>query len=214
VRSKIGAGVIALLAGFCAFGFYQCMVLLHKNNDLSGQMDRLQIELAAAQVSLNKTQVLLGESYLKNAQLDNDRIFLRRRLARVQQQLTEEKQRIMNLAGHLLDTRKTNEVLYSRNAEMSEKNLRLSFENQEMKKTLSSVSELKKAIASLRKQAKRHVVARSAPKSRPKPQPQRKRVPVRPSPQDAYLDGNQGFLLKDGRSTFADLVDIRVIPVE
>lgn len=200
------------------------MVLLHKNSDLSGQVDTLQIQVASLQVNLNKTQNLLSESYVKNAELENDAVFLRKRITRIQAHLAEERKRIIALGQHLYETVRTNEHLYSRNEEMSQHNLRLSFENQEMRKTLSSVSELKKAISALRKKTKRSPAVRPVvpvrkTKSialRPKA-PVRSPEPVEPVPEilpDATLNGNLGFIVKDGHSTFEDLVNIKVIPAE
>jgi septal ring factor EnvC (AmiA/AmiB activator) len=208
-------GIIALLAGSSLFGIYQSLVLFRQNMVLTGRVDRLQIELSATQLSLNRTKTSLSASYQKNAELENRTVFLKTRLDRAKSELGEQKQKIGFLLARLHESRTANEYLQTHNAQTSEDYVRLSFENQEMKKTLSSIVELKKAIAALRKKPRRR-----APKEetvrKPKPAAASKpRVQMTvPAPvADSDLDGNVGYVIKDGQSTLSDLVDIRVVPV-
>lgn len=210
MKARVVGGIMALLAGFTAFGFYQSFSLLYKNNMLTRSVENLQVELSAAQLSLNKTQALLSESYMKNAQLENDAVYLRNRLSKAQKQLAEEKNRIISLGEYLFEARKTTEGLYARNRQINEQNLRLSFENQEMRKTMSSIAELKKAIARLRKQAGRSKIKKPPVMRKISSKP----APVQKPQPDSKKDGNLGYMIRDGHTTFSDLVNIKVIPAE
>ncbi|MDD5019857.1 MAG: hypothetical protein PHS61_05505 [Candidatus Omnitrophica bacterium] len=213
MNNRVKTGVIALLAGFSVFGVYQSLTLWRQNEDLTGQLNRLQIDLSAAQLSLNQTRTLLSGSYQKNAQLENDVVLLKTRLDRAKKELDEQKQKIGSLIQHLHESREVNEFLRARNTDVSDQYIRLAFENQEMKKTLSSIAELKKAIAALRKKPVRRVPAKKAVrKSQAAPQPRPRVAAVPPPAVDRDLEGNEGFVVKDGESTLLDLVDIQVVP--
>ncbi|MDD5138619.1 MAG: hypothetical protein PHG72_07330 [Candidatus Omnitrophica bacterium] len=226
MNNRVKTGMIALLAGFSVFGLYQSLTLMRKNSFLLEQVGRIQIELSATQLGLNQTKTLLNETYQKNAQLENEAVLLNSRLARAKKELGEQKNKINTLGNVIQQARRVNEFLVARNQEMSEQYVRASFENQEMKKTLSSVPELKKTIAALRKKPARPAVAKNkqvrkksvpAKAERPKKKAKAKSPkPVAPQPvvpADQALDGNEGFVVKDGESTLLDRVDIRVTPV-
>ncbi len=222
--NRVKTGIIALLTGFSAFGLYQSLTLMRKNSYLLEEVGRIQIELSATQLGLNQTRTLLNETFQKNAQLENEVVLLNSRLARARQELGEQKNKINALGNVIQQARRVNEFLVARNQEMSQQYVRVSFENQEMKKTLSSIPDLKKAIAALRKKPVRPAPAKNK-------QVRKKSVPVKavnpkktakakspatvvlqPAPADQTLDGNEGFVVKDGESTLLDRVDIRVTP--
>jgi len=225
VNNRIKTGIIALLAGFSVFGLYQSLALMHKNSYLFDQLGRLQVELSATQLGLNQTRTLLTETYQKNTQLENEAVLLNSKLARAKQELEEQKNKINSLGNIIQQARRVNEFLQARNQEMSEQYVRVSFENQEMKKTLSSAAELKKAMAALRKKPARRAVPKNKQAGKKKAAPvkvrqPKKKVPVvnpkpavtPPVPADQGSEGNEGFVIKDGESTLLDKVDIRVIP--
>jgi len=213
-----------LLAGFSIFGLYQSLALMHKNSYLFDQLGRLQVELSATQLGLNQTRTLLTETYQKNTQLENEAVLLNSKLARAKQELEEQKNKINSLGNIIQQARRVNEFLQARNREVSEQYVRVSFENQEMKKTLSSAAELKKAMAALRKKPARPAPAKNK-QVRKKPVPVKAArskktakakspatVALQPAPVDQTLAGNEGFVVKDGESTLLDRVDIRVTP--
>ncbi len=222
--NRVKTGIIALLAGFSAFGLYQSLTLMRKNSYLLEEVGRIQIELSATQLGLNQTRTLLNETFQKNAQLENEVVLLNSRLARARQELGEQKNKINALGNVIQQARRVNEFLVARNQEMSQQYVRVSFENQEMKKTLSSIPDLKKVIATLRKKPVRPASAKNK-QARKKPVPVKAVKPrgttkakspatvvLRSAPADQALDGNEGFVVKDGESTLLDRVDIRVIP--
>jgi chromosome segregation ATPase len=215
--------MIALLAGFSVFGLCQSLTLMRKNSYLLEQVGRIQIELSATQLGLNQTRTLLNETYQKNAQLENEAVLLNSRLARAQKELAEQKDKINALGNVIQQARRVNEFLVARNQEISQQYVRVSFENQEMKKTLTSIPDLKKTIAALRKKPVRQAPAKNK-QARKKPasvkaaRPQKTVKAKSPAavpqavPADQTLDGNEGFVVKDGESTLLDRVDIRVTP--
>ncbi|MFB3919587.1 hypothetical protein BU251_07965 [Candidatus Velamenicoccus archaeovorus] len=225
MNNRIKTGIIALLAGFSIFGLYQSLALMHKNSYLFEQLGRLQIELSATQLGLNQTRTLLTETYQKNTQLENEAVLLNSKLARAKQELEEQKNKINSLGNIIQQARRVNEFLQARNQEMSEQYVRVSFENQEMKKTLSSAAELKKAMAALRKKPARRAASKNKQAGKKVApvkvrQPKKKVLVVNPKPAvtppvpaDQATEGNEGFVVKDGESTLLDKVDIRVIPV-
>ena len=70
-------------------------------------------------------------------------------------------------------------------------------ENQSLKTKLSSIQELKKAIRELRK--------------RKRTQPQ-SLISLKPRSTDKMMDGNRGYILKDGKSTYLGRIHVEVRP--
>ena len=223
--------IIALLAGVSAFGIYKSLDMLKKNNDLEYTVKGLQGEL-------EQTTQQLSKSEIKNSQLEADLNGLRIKLGKAEEELKSNQERIAFLGEEIKENKQVNTFLMARNNEMSDQYIRMEFENSEMRKTLASIDALKKAIADLRKRPRSKTINK---KSEPqkikkvtvkrqaiKKQPEEKKIAKQEViveeialkavsqelPPDISLNGNRGFVIKDGQSTLQDLVDIKVVPVE
>ena len=90
-------------------------------------------------------------------------------------------------------------LLKAENTALTQKEKKVFRENETLKVRLSSVLELKKAIRELKKQARRVVGAIIAQKPK--------------HPDENIVEGNRGFLMKDGKYASSAKVKIEVIPV-
>lgn len=205
--------IIVFLLGICLFGIYKSVELATRNAVLSHNLNTLKTKLGATEQSLKATRQSLGESYLKNAELEGRLMVLDKKAAEQAAAIKGHLRRIEDLTVKLTHTARANASLSGQNKEINARLFREKLEADEMRHKLSSVVELKKAIKELRvslKQAKKKnkpVVKRPA-KKKILEMPQEKAVV--PDTED----GNSGFLIKDGHSTYQDFVDIRVIPAE
>ncbi len=202
--------VITVLLGAASFGLYKSLELLGENARLSRSVSFLTSELEGTRSELKETKSKLSESSLVNSQLENDLAEIKGKFAKVQDKLSQYHQYTALLRGKYSRVLELAKTMDDQNRQMSEQLMRLTLVNQEMLFKLSSEKGLKDAIRDLRGQTrKRKVVGQ-----RPRPVAPKKTTaltqvqPPASAPEPA--SGNQGFLVKDGRSTLESLVDIRV----
>jgi len=209
VKQSILWVFVALLLGMSLFGFYKAWELQNKNTILSKEVSGLKIDLIATHKDLKQTKI-------KNEGLEENLNVLGTKFARAKQEIEKNKKSIVFLSEGLKDAKEINDFLAMQSHGIAEQAVRLKFENDEMKKTLSSVSELKKAIAKLRNKPKaknERINRRPAPKKQ-KAGKKNVKLPVAPKPSDVALEGNQGFVVKDGKTTLIENVAIKVVPAE
>mgnify|MGYP001427327861 CR=1 FL=1 len=200
--------IVALLIGISVFGILKSLELTTRSVILGRSVTQLKSELDIAQVALKASRQALGDSYLNNAELEG-------RLAKMDAKLNEQ---AMNIKGYLVKislmseklqgTAQANVVLSASHTEIANQLMREKLGVQEMRKKLASITELKKAIMELKKSLGR------SEKVRPDAVAKKKRMLGFPGAKeivDEPLKGNAGFLVKDGKSTFEGLVDIRVM---
>ena len=208
MRSSVLWVVIAFLLGASLFGIYKSLELLKKNGDLSRTVEGLKLSLVTTQAFLNETKESLRESQINNAKLEGEMNDLNSKLAEKEKAVQEYRRNISELSRKLAEAAEVNESLAVKNKEAGDQLIRLEFENGEMKKKLSSVQELRKAIKELK------IKMREAKKNKRPAHAEKKQVLTLPKEiTEAVLRGNQGYFVKDGKSTF-EAVDIKVLPAE
>ena len=111
--------------------------------------------------------------------------------------LVEAKKTIKQLQLTIALLEEEKSILDQEVGTLRNKNLSLEFKNQNLEARLNSLKELKKAIRDIKR--KMSLVKRQI----------KKRIDG-----VAIGEGNQGYLVKDGKSTFEKRVKIRVIPIE
>lgn len=210
MKKSITFVILGILLGVAIFGFVKSVELWKKNLDLSRTAEVLNVKLAATQISLRETQKNLGERNAQKERLTEDVMVLESRLAKKIQEAEEYLKNNAKLSAKLAEAGKANSSLVQENKIMGEHLIRMAFENNEMKQKLSSIQKLKQAIKELKlRRRKKAGQARPAVvKKESAPQPQEGPGAV------AESRGNKGFLIRDGKSTFLEFVDIRVTSVE
>lgn len=223
MKSSVLIVVLALLLGAALFGIFKSLELSKRNADLHASMDLLQGKLNQTEFSLKEARSFVGEVSLKNARLESEVSFLNEKLSRKEKEVSEQNAQISLLMQRFRETAQVNLALLDQHNSMSSRMVRVELENAEMKKKLSSVDELKKAIKELK--ARRNLVARETRLVQKKRTGQRAPVNKAPAskkrtifgpPQssDDLKSGNEGYVVRQGKSTYEGLVEIRVIPTE
>ena len=200
---------LALVLGVAFFGIYKSIKLIKQNTALSQSLNEVKIELAGTELTLKQTQDRLRQSDTKNVELTKDIETATAKLAKTEEGLFVYQKRLDRLSNKLKVATETNADLGVKNMETLNRLMRAEFENSEMKKTLSSVAELKRAIKELKKKPGKEKPP--APSGKPFVwfwnTPQAK-APEKP------IEGNKGFFIKDGEPTFQKVVTINVLPAE
>lgn len=152
-------------------------------------------EKRSLQLSLKQTQDKLGESVKENQklvqQLEKEKQFqehLVSKNATLKMNIKASRERLGKAFSEL-------NQLQTQGALLKAENGTLSTENENLKIKLSSIVELKKAIRELKRQAVKVV------------QNIKEKIQT-----DKTLEGNRGFLIKDGKVTSLEQVRIEVVP--
>lgn len=207
----------ALFFGASVFGVYKAVEMKKKSDALNVAIADLRATLTVTRTDLENTREDLGQVQEANVRLEGDVNRLHSKLTQAQEKIAADEKSIVLLSKVAEQAKKINTFLLLRNDEMAKDRLRLEFENREMKKTLSSAPALKKVISELRrKPAPKQKKSSGSARVQKRVQ---KREEIKPKeifrlPDDVTQKGNQGFVVKDGKSTFADSVDIKVVPAE
>jgi septal ring factor EnvC (AmiA/AmiB activator) len=205
--------IVAILLGFSAFGIFKSVELSVRNAGLNKSMRALERELVLTQKSLATTRNVLGESYLKNAELEGRLIAMDAKVAVQARDIKAHIAKINALSSKLQETARANAFFSARNKEIAHELLAEKLDADEMRRKLSSVVELKKAIKELRVKVKSAIKSdRSEAKKAIVAQPERKE-PLNFEPQKPLesVEGNEGYVIKEGRSTYTGWVDVSVV---
>ena len=209
--------------GMAVFGVYKSLDLSRQNAALKTSLDETNHKLAQTETSLKETKDTLRERFFENAKLDGEVRTLKMKLEDKEQENQGYLQQISLLTQKIKEAGRINVSLLEQQNTMTGQLMRLGFENAEMKKTLSSVQELKKAIRDLKirkknasKQAETAQSVKKPAEKKVEKQAEKKYLFDRRKEEatETAPKGNAGFFVKDGRSTFEGLVEIRVIPEE
>jgi chromosome segregation ATPase len=189
VKPSILWAIIAFLLGAVAFGVHKSFELTQANTDLGVCVAGLEEELLETSQSLKEVQGCLKKSDFSELGLRRTIADLNTQLAKRDAGIEEYRRQIAALSEELEETRES----YTSFA------LALQFENASMRKRLSSIAELKKAEADL--------LARHKQRMQKRPRSSKKESLASGV---EYAQGNKGFFIKDGLSTFSGGVEIKV----
>ncbi len=195
--------LVLFLAGTAVFGIYKSLGLLDKNADLGHSLALLNIRIEEMRAAITEVQTQLNESGLVSEQLTNEVVHLKQNLAEKEKKIGQYHRYAQLLKKKTDDISEVNKVLAKEGHQTRELLMRVRLENQEMRKKLSSVKELRLAIQELTRQGR--VASRRRASSATA-----RGVAL---PDAEVVMGNRGFLVRDGVSTFYDRVDIQVRPV-
>ncbi|MEW6075003.1 MAG: hypothetical protein AB1530_01715 [Candidatus Omnitrophota bacterium] len=201
------AFLVALLVGITAFSVMKFIMTQKENIELSRSLQSLKTEVSSLQYEKGKLLHSLETEKEAQRVLSEENAELTKTLNLTQEQLrtfdadlkaAQEELGRLNLAVRTLKTE--SEASRSQNDYLKAQLQQLSQENDELKIKLSSIAELKKAIRELKRRP------RKSPLAQPPPGVKKNESPKRRFP------GNQGFLLKNGKSTYIPKVYIEVSP--
>jgi regulator of replication initiation timing len=177
---------LILLLSVAAFSMFRHVSELKARFTLQDKLAQVRSEMAAlTQEKLNLLQELEKEKKL-NAQLAARNVKLRAYLGSSKDRITRLFQDNSKTRVEFEETSAKFAVLKAENRVLIDNHKRGYLENEQLKLKLSSVVELKKAIRELKSKKFRNP--------------------------DSGIGGNQGFLIKGGRSTF-EKIKIEVVPV-
>ena len=214
----LNLGVIAaLLLGVSVFGMSKSFILLKQNTNLESSLENTQEDLAQVQVSLEDTQKSLRESYTAKIKLEEEVNTLKTQVAQNEKEIQMQLGQIAQLTGKAQETAQVNVALLQEHNILNDRMMRLELENAEMRKTLSSVSELKKALKELRTKMGKVVLKKETKVVKPRKILVSPKPTILSVPKETVVTnevGNKGFLVQGGQSTFKSFVEIQVTPAE
>jgi hypothetical protein len=228
VKHSILWAIIALLLGVVLFGAITTYFLLKKQAELSASIDKLDKELQDSQTALSKANDQIDEGNLLKSQLQEELQGYKSKLTLAEKKLDQYREYARLIRDKMNNAAEMNEALAGRNREINNKLVRSELENQELRQKFDDPAFLKQALKELNardKKAPRAPASKKQPARKPvRKKPAAKNVPrkILKLPQDERTllpvatpaEGNEGFVIRDGKSTFSGLVDIQVLPAE
>jgi chromosome segregation ATPase len=198
--------LIVLLVSMAIFSIFKYLLSLKEKYDLVNALNQVKEQVAALE---KEKQDLLGE--LKKEKEFKEQ--LKREVSGFKGYLRASKKRLTKLFADYATAEKTIEELSSKVGLLKSENIALikqrnklssqvtqiSQENDSLKAKLNSISELKKAIRELKKKKTKVNVQISQ-------DTEKTQMP-------RIVEGNRGFIIKDGKFTYPTRVKIEVTPV-
>lgn len=186
---------LSTIAIFCVFKYAW---ILKEKNDLLIVLNEANERIGAQEKEKqNLLQALEKEKELEN-KLSIENSSLQANLQASSRRLTKAIRLVKETQNALQDLSAKYSLLKAENTALKEQETKFSQENENLKAKLSSIAELKKAIRELKKQVRKIVSAASRQKAE---------LPLR------IVEGNRGYLIKDGKYTYPAKVKIEVIPL-
>jgi len=193
--------LIALLAGVTCFSLFKYFYTLKEKYELSNTLNQIKEQVAALEVQ--KQEILQGLEKEKQLNLE-----IAQENAGLKENIKAAQDKIYQLSADIAYTQKIFEdlkvevsVLKAENMAVSEENVNLtsklsqvSQEKDALAMRLSSIAELKKAIRELKKQMRKVS----------------SEISYKEAVREKVLEGNRGFLLKNGKPTYPTKVKIEV----
>jgi uncharacterized protein (DUF3084 family) len=196
--------IIAVLAGVTAFSVYKYIVSVNENNILAVNIRQLNEDVRGLENEKNGLTKDLEREKEINTALTQDNAGLKENLTQNMVQLTQleadfqaSRKVLENLNSEFSLVKAENSALRDQVQGLQMEISQAKVDKEEMQLRLSSIEELKKAIKELRqkaRQVKRHVDQRIVAKEK-------------------IAAGNNGFLVKDGKSMLIGTIKIEVEPL-
>ncbi len=185
--------IILLLLGFAFFSAFKYFSALKEKNSLLATVEKLNIEIAALGSekqkliqSLQQEKQLKDQTVLENSALQESLKASAGQLAQIEEQSAQAQDKLVALESYLSLLKVESSALKNRVAELTSK-------NEEYNACLNSLPELKKAIRELKMRlSKTQIQRRTGAKNN--------------------VEGNNGFVVRNGKSTLPAQVKIEVKP--
>ena len=194
--------LIAFLLGITVFSLFKYLVSLQEKRQLQGSLKQAGMRIVSIEKEKQNLLQTIEKEKDNNQELDrfnslfklnlracNGKIFKLSKELQKEQRLNDE------LAAQSNLLKSENEVLKKSDEEARAKFVQINLENEAYKAKFSSIVELKKAIRELKLQARKVVTAIQE-------KIQRRHI----------IDGNRGYITKDGKPTYPAKIKIEVKP--
>jgi len=187
--------LLLTIAIFCVFKYTQA---LKERYDLLVVLHQAQAQAEA--LGKEKQNLLLGLEKEKELQekLSSENSSLKGNLEALQRRLTKLFRDIRETQNTLEELNSRYSLLKAENTALMEKEKQFLRENENLKLKLGSIAELKKAIREFKKQVRKVVSIAMGQDARAL---------------QRVVEGNHGFIIKDGKYTYPTKVKIEVTPV-
>lgn len=186
--------LIALLAGISIFTLYKYVVTLREKYNLSQQLNKREEQLVLLEKEKQNLLQTIEKNKIWQKKLEEESMGLKvtlkgneERLLGLKNDLFKAGKTVEQLSAQISTLRAENAELKAQIDKLKMEILSLSQENQVFRYRFNSVTELREAIRQLKKQGRAGFIGKGP-------------------------DGNQGFMLKDGKFTFPAKVIIEVNP--
>ena len=184
-----------LLIGIAAFSAYEYVIVLKEKNDLMSQLAEKRVMINALENEKQKLLTSLEKEKSQGQKLAQEK-------AELIVNLKASRHRLSKLFSGFSQNQKTFDalntkisLLKSENAVLIEQKNKLAHDNEALETKLNSLVELKKAIRELKKQARRVGIQM-----------------IQQAQSEKTFEGNQGYIVKDGKPTLPKKVKIEVTP--
>jgi len=205
--------LILLLLAITVFSVFKYVSVLNEKDELSNTLNQVKKQITALEKekqnlleTLKKEKEIQQKLAERNSELKENLKAGKIRLTKLFRDVREKQRSIeqLNSKPPILKTENTalddkNKALADKVDKLKAKLRQVSQENESLKAKLSSIAELKKALRELKIQVRK--VSKVSTEIKPKTQEYKK-----------IVEGNRGFLLKDGKLTYPARVRIEVIP--
>lgn len=195
--------IIILLLTITLFSIFKYISYLKEKYNLLDSLKQTKEQVALLEqekqnllVALEKEKELEKQLAQEKSELKDNLKASRIRLSKLFRQARETQKAIDQLNSNFALLKAENTALLEQDAKAKLKLSQLSEENEGLKARLNSIAELKKAIAELKRQMFNVGVKI-----------------IKKSDDQRTLEGNRGFLIKNGKFTYPAKVKIEVVPV-
>ena len=187
--------LIIFLVGFSIFSVFKYATLLKEKYALVNTIEQIKAHAASLEKDLSKEKQRVIQTQERNELLRENLRASGKRMSNLYHASAQAHQLCDELNTQLSIVRAENDALRKDGDILKFKVTQLAQENEDFRVKLGSIEELKKTIRELKRQAHRFIVTMKN-KMQPK----------------EYAEGNRGFILKNGKSTYPAKVRIEVIP--
>ncbi|MCX5714230.1 MAG: hypothetical protein NT033_05370 [Candidatus Omnitrophica bacterium] len=186
---------IAFLIGITAVCVFEYLALLRDKSVLQGNLKNAESELTVLQQERQKLLQELEKEKQRESQLEGLRVLYKDNLRAAGRKIFASVRLNEDISSRINIFKLENSVLRKRQIRLNQRIGQLEQENEDFRLKFSSLSELKKAIRILR--------------HRPRKEEEEM---IQKTPTRKIIEGNRGYLVKDGKLTFPREVNIEVIP--
>jgi chromosome segregation ATPase len=194
---------LVFLLGLTVFSVFKYIYSLREKYDLVNALGQIMEEAAilasekqALVIEVEREKELQQQLTQENSVLNENLRISEQRLAQLDSDFAKAQESIEELNSKFALLKAENSALIERKDQLNTQLSEVSQENVNLKAKMSSITELKKAIRELKKQVRKVGVTI--------------REKMKPAPK--AVEGNRGYLIKDGKFTYPSRVKIEVIP--
>jgi chromosome segregation ATPase len=212
---------VCILVGVVIFSFVEAINLFWDRNSLYREIEdslkprisALEIENNKVNSDLKKVKKTLAETQSNLTTMEEENVVLKEELKSERLDLRSARQTIEEKEAEMAKLNSKNTEVDSENKLLKEKFNAMYIEFLDMKKTLSSIEGLRQAIKDLKSSSKKN---RKSASLANKGKTRIRVASTKDTDQEknTEIQGNRGYLVKDGQSTYVPKVRIEVLPVE